>query len=55
MSARPVHPLSAIAEVDRKAVAAAIASEAYWLQPVRPAPKPVPDLTPLQQMYAYFD
>lgn len=55
MSARPVHPLSAVAEVGRKAVEAAAASLAYWRQPASPPRGPVPDLTPLQQMYAYFD
>lgn len=51
------HPVRAVGRIaDVKAVEAALASLSYWTQPVAPAVKAArPDLTPLEQMYAYFD
>lgn len=55
MTAPLTHPLLRDPKADPK-IAAAIASLAYWTQPARPAaPRaPEPEMTPLDQMYAYY-
>lgn len=51
------HPIRAEQRVaDVKAVEAALASLSYWSAPTVPVRTPAkPDVTPLEQMYAYFD
>lgn len=55
MTAPLTHPLLPGAKADPK-IEAAIASLAYWTQPARPATRqaPEPEMTPLEQMYAYY-
>ena len=58
MTAPLNHPLYPASAVDPKAIEAAMASLSYWNQPapVVAEPKAAPaDLSPLDQMYAYFD
>ena len=49
------HPVLGEGKVDMKAVEAALASLSYWNKPATaPAPEKT-DLSPLEQMYAYYD
>ncbi len=59
MTAPLIHPVlplhKAIPDVDMKAIEAAIASLSYWTRPAQPAaPEPGPEITPLEQMFAYY-
>lgn len=57
MTAPLIHPVQPAPRATAKAIEAAIASLDYWSQP-KPAnlpAKPTADLTPLEQMFAYYD
>lgn len=51
------HPVVAQGQVAAHTVEAALASLSYWTAPSLPKDQPAPqiDLSPLEQMFAYFD
>lgn len=57
MTAPLIHPVQPATQATSKAIEAAIASLDYWTdaKPANLPAKPAADLTPLDQMFAYYD